>query len=339
MNRLRLVRDLAASGHASANDFALLTDRVLRGYGTPDDDEEANLVAQLKQAVALNDDPVVTRPGEGQDARRRSPRDSKVAFDIGGRHLVLARRGRGKPTVVLETGLGAESDEWSTVWQSVASSTQVIRYDRACRGASDPAPRPRSGSDMVDDLHALLRAARIAGPYIVVGHSFGGALARLFAHRHACEVAGLVLVDAMHEDQFDVFGPLFPSPDPDEAPALREVRAFWTTGWRAPQSTREGIDFIATCAQLRAIESLGDVPIHVLSAGTFLNQPAIPVHRRATLQQRWDEMQRCFLRLSTNSRHTSVHSSGHFMQRECPGLVVDAIRDVVMRARRVPSGH
>jgi pimeloyl-ACP methyl ester carboxylesterase len=249
--------------------------------------------------------------------------------DVGGRRLAVSCSGRGAPTVVLETGLGAESDAWLPVQRGVEQFSRVCRYDRAGRGGSDPASPPRSAGDMVRDLHTLLSEAGIPGPYILVGHSFGGLLVRLYAHRYRSEVLGLILVDSMHEDQFDVFGPTFLPPSPHEPQALKDTRTFWTTGWRNPGSTTEGIDFPTSLAQAREIASLGDIPLHVLTAGTFLNQPLVPPDRRVGLQQLWDGLQARFEHLSSNANRTIVKTSGHFIQREQPRVVIDAVRQMI----------
>ena len=254
--------------------------------------------------------------------------------DVGGRNLSMSCRGSGAPTIVLETGLGAESAEWAAVEQGVEPFARVFRYDRAGRGDSDRASHPRTAYDMVRDLHVLLRRAKIPGPYLLVGHSFGGLLARLFTYMHRSEVAGLILVDSLHEDQFEIFGPRFPPPSPNDPPGLQQTRTFWTTGWRDPASTTEGIDFPASIAQGREIESFGDLPLCVLTAGTFLNQSLIPLGRREPLQELWDEMQTRFTRLSSNVQQVYVPSSGHFLQREQPQVVIDAIARMVASVRR-----
>ena len=179
--------------------------------------------------------------------------------------------------------------------RGVQTFTRVCRYDRAGRGASDCASSPRSALDMVDDLHRLLRTAEVSGPYVLVGHSFGGLLMRLYAHRYGGDVVGLVLVDSMHDDQFDVFGKMFPPPTPSDPLALRETRAFWTGGWRNAESTAERIDFVSSIGQARQVVSLGDIPVHVITAGTFLNQPLVPAARRGDLQRRWEDLQKQFL--------------------------------------------
>src|SRR3712207_6248300 len=100
-------------------------------------------------------------------------------------------------------GLGAPSEYWAPVQQEIAGLTRVCRFDRAGRGKSDPAPTtPRTCADMVADLRALLHNAGIPAPYVLVGNSLGGMNARLYAYEHPEEVAGLVLVDGSHQEQF-----------------------------------------------------------------------------------------------------------------------------------------
>ncbi|UCI07188.1 alpha/beta fold hydrolase [Mesorhizobium sp. B1-1-8] len=245
---------------------------------------------------------------------------------VDGRQIAFACSGRGSPTVVLETGLGAESEEWTSVQNAVASFARIFRYDRAGRGASDRAPTPRDAYVIVDELRGLLRKADVPAPYVLVGQSLGGLLMRVFAQRYPADVVGLVLVDSMHEDQFDVFGPVFPPPTPSDPPLLEGIRQFWTSGWKKPESTVERIDFVEAIRQGREVGSLGDLPLHVITAGTFLHMPFIPPDRRETLQGLWEGLQERLLRLSSRSIQTFVRTSGHFVQRDDPRAVVESIR-------------
>ncbi len=115
--------------------------------------------------------------------------------DIGGRRINMHCTGIGGPTVILMAGLFS----WSVVWYKtqpvIAQETRVCAFDRAGYGFSDPGPRPQILSDVVDDLHAALKAGSIPGPYVLVGHSLGGIEARLYAQRWPKEIAGMVLVD------------------------------------------------------------------------------------------------------------------------------------------------
>jgi len=121
--------------------------------------------------------------------------------DIGhGRHLNLYCRGHGGPTVIFDGGTGEQSWDWRYVQPAVGRATQACVYDRAGYGFSDPPARPGTAANAVDDLHALVKAAGLKTPVILVGHSYGGLVAQLYAYMYPREVGGLVLVDTYHED-------------------------------------------------------------------------------------------------------------------------------------------
>src|SRR6476659_927956 len=100
--------------------------------------------------------------------------------DVGGYRLHLQCVGSGSPTVVLESGLGGMSLDWSLVQAEIGQTTQVCAYDRAGMGWSEPGPQPRTPARIADDLHTLLTNAGIPGPYVLVGHSVGGKNVRMF---------------------------------------------------------------------------------------------------------------------------------------------------------------
>src|SRR5687767_9865804 len=155
------------------------------------------LAATLALALPLS---VVAREGALMEAAA-TPEASRSRVDIGGRSLFISCTGTGTPTVVLEAGSGNTADTWVSVQPEVARFTRVCSYDRAGLGQSDPAPTGvRTVQDSVDDLHALLGAAAISGPVVLVGHSLGGLIVRLYASQYPDEVAGAVLVDGMPPD-------------------------------------------------------------------------------------------------------------------------------------------
>jgi pimeloyl-ACP methyl ester carboxylesterase len=244
--------------------------------------------------------------------------------------------GTGSPTVVLETGIGAESSEWGPVASKIARSTAVFRYDRAGRGESDPVQANRDALTMVDELNALLEATRTRGPYLLVGHSFGGLLMRLFASAKSSSVYGLVLVESMHRRQFEVLGPAFPDPSPSDAQALVRMRAFWAGGWRDPNSTVEHIDFKRSFAEDQAVTSLGNLPLFAISAASSLNIPFITdASARQRLQLLWDELQADLSHLSDNRRTVHLEKSGHFVQRDDPDSIVMAIEALLPKQTRM----
>jgi pimeloyl-ACP methyl ester carboxylesterase len=120
---------------------------------------------------------------------------------IGTHRLHLHCSGEGRPTVVFDAALGASSLSWSLVQPQVARFTHACAYDRAGFGWSEAGPMPRTAGRIADELHRLLQRADVVPPYVLVGHSFGGLVARLFAARHPEDVVGLVLVEpAIPED-------------------------------------------------------------------------------------------------------------------------------------------
>ncbi len=120
--------------------------------------------------------------------------------DIGGHRLHLSCSGEGSPTVVLESGARDFSMVWALVQPGVAPFTRVCSYDRAGYAWSDAGPEPRTIAQIVFELHTLLATAGEKGPFVMAGASLGGAIVRAFAHDYPKDVAGMVLVDSVHED-------------------------------------------------------------------------------------------------------------------------------------------
>jgi pimeloyl-ACP methyl ester carboxylesterase len=251
-----------------------------------------------------------------------SPPINAGLIDVGGRALYRADVGGGGPTVVLEAGLTDSGATWAGIIPAIAKMTRVVSYDRAntTGAASDRAPTPRTANDAVDDLRALLRAADVPGPYVLVGHSVGGLFVRLYASRYPDEVAGLVLVDASHEEQ------------EMRRQALVSAELFAAEQSAIQAGNTEGIDLDASFSQMReasATTPLKPMPLLVLSTGQ--EDPARypenwPVEAEAQLH---NELQLDLAELVPGGRLVVAAESGHYVQQSRPDLVVAAIRDVV----------
>jgi pimeloyl-ACP methyl ester carboxylesterase len=122
--------------------------------------------------------------------------------DVGGFRLHLHCSGKGTPAVVLDAALGGSSISWTLVQPEVAKLTRVCSYDRAGFGWSDAGPMPRTAGRIAGELRRLLEAGGVEPPFLLVGHSFGGLVMRIFAHRYRSEIAGLVLVDPAHPEDW-----------------------------------------------------------------------------------------------------------------------------------------
>jgi pimeloyl-ACP methyl ester carboxylesterase len=133
---------------------------------------------------------------------RRSHPAPGTLIDVGGHHLHMHCLGQGTPTVILEAANLGFSANWVRVQQRIARTTRVCAYDRAGMGWSESGPAPRDPLRISTELHTLLARAGTPGPYVLVGHSYGGLYVQMYAARYADQVAGIVLVDSSHPDQF-----------------------------------------------------------------------------------------------------------------------------------------
>src|SRR5918993_1185104 len=136
------------------------------------------------------------------DRAERSYPPPGEMVDVGGYSLHINCVGQGSPTVVLDGGSGEMSADWVWVQREVSDTTRVCAYDRAGMGWSEMGPQPRDAKQISSELHTLLTNAGIEGPYVLVGHSFGGLYMQTYAARYPDEVAGVSLVESSHPDQF-----------------------------------------------------------------------------------------------------------------------------------------
>jgi pimeloyl-ACP methyl ester carboxylesterase len=260
--------------------------------------------------------------------------DTDRLVDIGGYRLHLKCAGVGSPTVVLEAGLGGGSEGWVKVMPEVAKFTRVCAYDRPNEGTSDAAPRRtshigsdtflelRTGHDIVHDLHALLSNAGERGPYVIVGHSLGGLYSILYASTYPKAIVGMVLEDSSHPDQViqkaKIEGPEI---------AKREHESLL--------QNEEGADVDAILAEASRTHWHSDIPLYVLSRGP----QKLPAN--GLTQEQWDQLQEIhradqqdLASRSTNGKLIVAEKSGHFIHRDQPDIVIDAIRNVVEMAQK-----
>ena len=303
-------------------------------------------------AVLLLLQPPLSSPPNAPSAAavpRSTSGDFAGLVDIGdGRRLFLECRGTGSPTVILEAGAGNNGQTWDTagltagakqraVLPGVATFTRVCAYDRPGTildaehvSRSDPAPMPRTAAEIVADLHALLSAAATPGPYVLVGHSFGGLVVRRYAAIYPDDVAGMVLVDAAHEDYYATQQELLTPTQRQEMTALAEQGPPDLAGY----VDRERLDTATSASEMRQALSqapLRPMPLIVLTHGRPWAWPA--GYPADNLEAAWKPLQEQLAAQSPESRLIVAEQSGHFIPGDQPGLVVDAIRQVVDAVR------
>jgi pimeloyl-ACP methyl ester carboxylesterase len=267
--------------------------------------------------------------------------EAGVLVDIGGRSLFIQCTAPGKPatpTVILEAGLAGDHSSWSQVQPAAAAYARVCSYDRAGLGQSDPGPAPRDAAAASADLAALLASAGVAGPYLLVGHSFGGLFARRFIADNPASVVGLVLVDAVHEDWWTKALAALPAEAPGDSERLQNFRRFLTSEVADPARNAEGVDIPAATEQVRAAGTLDSRPLVVLTAGiSDVIAPGLPPEVQskldALLQQ---ELPRAMAGLSSDSTVVVVPDSGHNIPQQRPDMVVLGIQAVLAAVANRP---
>ncbi len=137
-----------------------------------------------------------------QDNQAYQPPGQMVDIDGRRLHLLVMGEAKEQPTVILEAGMASFSSNWYWVQTALAADTRVVSYDRAGLGWSDPPPATQHAYQSAEELHRALAAAGIDGPYVVVGHSYGGLVVRAFTDLYPDEVVGMVLADGSHPDQW-----------------------------------------------------------------------------------------------------------------------------------------
>ena len=260
--------------------------------------------------------------------------------DIGGYRLHLWCTGDGAPAVILDTGLGGSSADWGFVQPDLARFTRVCSYDRAGMGYSDPGPSPRTARRIASELAELLARSGIAGPVVLVGASIAGFDVRVFASDHPERAAGLVLVDASHEDDVHevprmarfvpllstigvlrLFGPSFGQNIESLAPSVRQfaqATRFRAAGYKA--AADEIIHIRESAEEVRSSRRKLTIPVLVVTGGRGADE-------------NWRQLQRDQASLSERGCLMIAQRSGHVVPIDQPEVVVDAIRIVVETAR------
>lgn len=263
-----------------------------------------------------------------------------IRYDIGGYSIHMLCRGQGQPTVIIDAGLGVDSSDWFEIQNRSSVETRVCVFDRPGYGWSDTGPQPRHSLQIARELETLLQKAHIQGPYVLVGHSFGGYNVRIFAARNPNKVAGMVLVDASHENQYeklDIKLPRYYQRTGNILILPKHVNADSSFSKpsvlleKAIHAARAEISSLYDSAMLvRQYETIPKVPLIVISRG----RAGWTDRKDAVSREKiWMTLQYDLWKLSPISQQIFAKQSGHNIHLDQPDLVVSAINDVVIMSR------
>jgi pimeloyl-ACP methyl ester carboxylesterase len=238
----------------------------------------------------------------------------KINAVVNGHRLFGLLSGEGGTTVILDAGLGSTSGDWSKVQPAVATFSKVFSYDRAGLGQSEKAPAPRTCQDIISDLRELLLSASLHPPYILVSHSWSAINARWFANQYPDEIAGMLLIDPVHEDKYAQFEKIL---------SAEQASRMWTSV-KDQAKNDENIDRITSIEQVHGKQTLFDFPLIILTRLPDSDE----------LNKIETNLQAEYLKLSTHSRQVFSKYDDHFIQISEPELVIDSIRQVLVAIRQ-----
>lgn len=237
----------------------------------------------------------------------------------------VARGGAGRYTVIFESGFGTDLRAWRKVTPEVAKVAQTVAYSRAGYGVSDPRPEPRTFEQNTVEVEQLIAAAKLAPPFILVGHSYGGLLVRAYAIRHPGQVAGMVLVDPTDERLTPALRAL------DAARAADDDRQFAAIVPPKFQAELKLLQPVLDSGVLPVAGKLPNVPTVVITSVQQADKPMFFVEsaQAVALKQR---LHAEFVHQFTNGAQVVTAKSGHNIQLEEPELVIAAIGKVMAAA-------
>jgi len=263
-------------------------------------------------------------------------------INIGFQTMYVDCLGENKPTIIVDVGIAASSASWYKIAKELSKNTRICLYDRAGYGWSDSGRGERTTATIVHELKLLVKRAEIPGPYIIVGHSFGGFTARYFAAKFPEDVAGLVLVDSSHPEQIyrlsalDNQGkkPLITGRDANAPADFSEFERKWyflNSSRKATFAQMAELKYFKQSAyQVKHSGPLKDIPIAVLSRGIA----QLPELNGVSLENEWLDMQKDLLNLSKNSWHSIILNSGHNIYEEAPAKIIENILEVIEKSRK-----
>jgi pimeloyl-ACP methyl ester carboxylesterase len=251
-------------------------------------------------------------------------------IDVGGRKLHACVYGSGLPVLVLVSAFETDQKNWNPVVPDLAAKATVVTYDRAGVGKSELGDLPAHGEQSAKDLHVLLEKLAVPGPYILVGHSFGGFVARLFASMYPDDMAGLILEETQHEDNFSEMKKILKGKD------LEMFEQVLVPGFAAPENPKSERDYRdATREQLKTSQALPRMPFVVLTVRdrAYAMRPIFSEGALAELARLDEELMNRLAASLPGGKHVMIEGTGHYVHVDKPALLIAPVLEMIQALR------
>ncbi|WNN74212.1 alpha/beta hydrolase [Lysinibacillus capsici] len=237
----------------------------------------------------------------------------KKLINVYDRRILFNKYRKNTPSVIFIAGLGDSHETWKKVQDRIADETSTLSYDRASIGRSQDVAVSRTCCDLVEELFELVQALEVEKPYILVGHSFGGLVARLYTSLYPQDICGMVLVDAAPEYKELAYEKVLPEN------LLAGNREYFEN----PMLNSEKIDKIQSYKQIADYSKESDIPLSIITRGLPDNyEDGWPSLEILKIEQ---SLQAEFQRLSTSSKFRIANRSGHYIHHDEPDIVIEEI--------------
>lgn len=231
--------------------------------------------------------------------------------------------GNGKPTIIVDVAMGETLQSWHSLQTKLSKLTTVVTYDRLGLGKSDTTSAPRTIENLSIELNEFLKNNRIPGPYLLIGHSLGTSILRKYQNDHRENVLGMILIDPVHEDQFDRLIAIKSKEDQEKTIRWREK--FEMTLKNGERN--EAIMYHQQMAAMREVKYPTNIPITII--GSFKVGPGATEEDRQIKKELFNQ----WLNQAPQIKLITTTKSGHYIQDSEPELLIDEVKLMIEKLR------
>lgn len=250
--------------------------------------------------------------------------------DVDGRKLNCKIYGKGGPTIVLISGFNDPMWNWNPIVPELAKTSTVVTYDRPGYGKSELGDAPNHAKRAAQDLHNLLEKLDVPKPYVMVGHSYGCRVTRLYCSQYPQNIGGILLEDGSHESVLDAQREVLTGEDLEK---LEQMASMMNT----PENPKSETDYMEiSFEQIKNCGPLPQVPFTVLTAGdrSRAMPPIFSEEGKKKLIKVGIDLQKKLVSIIPGGKHLIVENSGHVIHNEKPDVVISEITEIVNNIRK-----